>query len=250
MRLLVDLGNSRVKWALERAGSFEGPFGFARADADAAAAFDRAWEGLEPDGVVFCSVAGASATGIFRSWLEDRWQLSATEIAAQAQAGAVRSSYRNPAALGADRWANLLGARALLGAADVIVVDAGTAVTVDALRADGRHVGGAIFAGLAAARAGLAQAAPALADACRRDSDTDLPAIDTDAAVSAGTRAALAGAVERVARSVGAELERPACLLTGGDGAALAALLGDGWKHEPLLTMQGLLAAGEMTCAG
>lgn len=247
MRLLIDFGNSRVKWATERGGALEGPFGFRR---DADARFDAAWAQLAPAEVILCSVADEAATAALHDWLAARWGLRAHEVTAQAHAGAVRSAYPEPAALGADRWANLLGARALLGGTDAVIVDVGTAVTVDGLRADGRHIGGAIFAGWATTRAGLAQAAPALATAAQHDEPGALPARDTVAAVSGGTWAAFVGAVERVAAGVSHDLERPTHVLTGGDGMALAAALSGDWRHDPLLTMRGLIAARELACAG
>jgi type III pantothenate kinase len=247
MRLLIDLGNSRVKWATERDGALDGPFGFRR---DAGAGFDAAWSQLEPAEVILCSVADAAATAALQDWLAARWNLRAHEVGALAQAGTVRSAYPEPAALGADRWANLLGARSLLGDSNAVIVDVGTAVTVDGLRADGRHIGGAIFPGWATMRSGLAQAAPALAAAAQYDHPGALPARETVAAVSGGTWAAFVGAVERVAADVAQELERPAFVLTGGDGAALAEALPGDWLHDPLLTMRGLLAARELACAG
>lgn len=241
MRLLIDLGNSRVKWALEHDGTLEGPFGFSG---------DAAWEGLEPTEVILCSVADAATTTALQDQLDARWGLRAHEVAAQARAGVVQSAYADPATLGADRWVNLLGARALLGAVDAVIVDAGTAVTVDGLRADGSHIGGAIFAGWKTMRRGLAQAAPALALATQREQPEALPALDTVAAVSGGTWTAFVGAVERVSRGVAATLDDPVYVLTGGDGAALVQELAGEWRHDPLLTMRGLSAARELACAG
>ncbi len=247
MRLLIDLGNSRVKWACQCDGALEGPFSFRR---DADDAFDTAWRELAPAEVILCSVADAAATARLQSWLAARWRLRAHEVVAQAHVGAVRNAYPDPMALGADRWANLLGARALFGASEIVIVDAGTAVTVDGLHADGRHTGGAIFAGLAAMRTGLAQAAPALAAATQQGDPAALPALNTVAAVGGGTWTAFLGAVERVACSVAQDFDQPVYVLTGGDGAALAAALAAGWRHDPLLTMRGLIAARELACAG
>lgn len=247
MRLLIDLGNSRVKWARERDGTFEGPFGFS---GDAGDRFDSVWQGGVPTEVILCSVADTATTNALQDQLDTRWGLRAHEVVAQARAGVVQSAYPEPATLGADRWANLLGARALLGAVDAVIVDAGTAVTVDGLRADGSHIGGAIFAGWATTRRGLAQAAPALALAAQREQPEALPALDTVAAVSGGTWTAFLGAVERVARGVAANLDDPVYVLTGGDGAALAGALAGEWRHDPLLTMRGLIAARELACAG
>lgn len=248
MRLLVDIGNSRVKWALARAGAIaDGPYAFPRPDDAPDAAFAVAWGALQPPAAVAaCAVAGQGAAAL-AAWTRAQWQLEPFELRARARAGALVSGYRDPEALGADRWANLLGVRALLGAVDAIVVDAGTAVTVDALHGDGRHAGGAIVAGLDAGRAALRAAAPALplpAD------DAALPADTPGGAIGAGTLVGLAGAIERLAAEVGAGLDRPRRLLTGGDAGRLAPLLGPDWTPEPLLTLRGVLAAAEDACAG
>lgn len=248
MRLLVDIGNSRVKWALADAGAIgEGPHAFARPGADADAAFAAAWDALPPPAAVALCAAGAPHAAALAAWTRARWQLEPLELRPCARAGALVNGYRDPGALGADRWANLLGARALLGAVDVLVVDAGTAVTVDALHADGRHAGGAIVAGLEAGRAGLRAAAPVLPAPVEA---TALPATGPGEALGAGTLVGLAGAVERLAAAVGTGLERPRCLLTGGDAERLAPWLGPDWRLEPLLTLRGVLAAAEQACAG
>ncbi|MDX1610198.1 MAG: type III pantothenate kinase [Halofilum sp. (in: g-proteobacteria)] len=244
MRLLVDIGNRRVKWGLARAGVVEGPHAFQRPGEDPAAAFSGAWAGLEPPAAVtVCSVAAPAVLEALRDWVQREWGLEPCQLRAQERAGDLVNGYRRAGELGADRWANLLGARALLGAVDCVVVDAGTAVTVDAVRADGRHLGGAILAGLDAGRAGLRAAAPALPPV---DGDPGaLPATGTRAAIVGGTLVGLAGAVERVTAAVGAGLERPARLLTGGDAGILLPWLDAGWRHDGLLTLRGLNAATE-----
>lgn len=248
MKLLVDIGNCRLKWALAERDALRGPYFLSGASEDITRGFGTAWSELQPEAVVFCSVAGSAVAAALREWAGRQWRLDAVEIRSRARAGVLMNGYREPERLGADRWANLHGARALLGAADTIIVDAGTAVTVDALRADGRHLGGAILAGLAAGRAGLGAAAPMLPPA---GDATDLPATDTAGAIAGGTLAGLAGAIERVALEVGRDLQQPVRLLTGGDGATLRARLGDHWHHDELLTLRGVGAAAEaMACAG
>jgi type III pantothenate kinase len=196
---------------------------------------------------VACSVGGPAPLEALAAWVARHWNLRLVEVGAAARQGGVVSGYAQPGTLGADRWANLLGARAELGPVDAVLVDAGTAVTVDALRADGCHLGGAILAGLTAARSGLRRAAPALPTP--RD-DGELPATDTATAMGAGTLIGLAGAVERVAGEVAASLAAPRRILTGGDAARLRAALGEGWELDPQLTLRGLRAAVEESCAG
>lgn len=247
MMLLVDIGNSRIKWARAEHGAVGEVAGFARPSGDVEAVLAREWDGLAVDRVVCCSVAGDEPVEHLRRWAARIGIARIEELRARAAAGSLTTAYGDPRCLGADRWANLLGARALHGAVDAIVVDAGTAVTVDALRADGHHPGGAIFAGLATARAALRAAAPRLPDEIN---EGPLPAADTAGAVGAGTLVALAGGIERVAHALGVDLERPRLILTGGDAGRLQPLLGDPWRADPGITMRGLLAFAEAPCAG
>ncbi len=176
-----------------------------------------------------------------------QWAVPFGEVRAREHCGPIINAYADPSSLGADRWVNLLGARAALGPVDTIIVDAGTAVTVDALRADGRHLGGAILAGLSASRAGLRSAAPALPAA---HDEAPLPSDNTAGAIGGGTLIGLAGAIERVATAVGGRLAAPERILTGGDAERLAPWLDTAWSVDPLLTLRGLLHGGDAACAG
>lgn len=247
MRLLVDIGNSRIKWAVGGPGGLSAPAGFARPRADHDDAWEREWGHLAPDAVTVCSVAGRQSVALLRDWVERRWAVPFSEVRARERCGPIINAYADPASLGADRWANLLGARAAFGAVDTVIVDAGTAVTVDALSADGRHLGGAIFAGLSASRAGLRSAAPALPAA---HDEVPLPSDNTAGAIGGGTLIGLAGAIERVAAAVGGRLTAPERILTGGDAERLSPWLDAGWSNDPLLTLRGLLHSGDAVCAG
>lgn len=247
MRLLIDIGNSRIKWAVWANGELSLPGGFARPRADHDEAWEREWGHLSPMSVTVCSVAGRQSVAVLRGWVERRWAVPFTEVRARERCGPIINAYADPASLGTDRWVNLLGARAAFGAVDTIIVDAGTAVTVDALCADGRHLGGAILAGLSASRAGLRSAAPALPAA---HDEAPLPSDNTAGAIGGGTLIGLAGAIERVATAVGGRLAAPERILTGGDADRLAPWLDAGWSLDPLLTLRGLLHSGDATCAG
>lgn len=247
MKLLIDIGNSRIKWALGAAGELSAPAGFARPRVDREDAYEREWGHLAPVGVTVCSVAGRQSVAGLRDWVGRRWAVPFSEVRAREHCGPIINAYADPASLGADRWANLLGARAALGAVDSIIVDAGTAVTVDALCADGRHLGGAILAGLRASRAGLRGAAPALPAA---HDEAPLPSDNTAGAIGGGTLIGLVGAIERVATAVGGRLTAPERILTGGDAERLAPWLDAGWSVDPRLTLRGLLHSGDAACAG
>lgn len=126
-------------------------------------------------------------------------------------------AYPDPSALGSDRWLCALAAHRAHGAA--VVVQCGTAVTVDAVDGAGRFLGGAIAPGLAAMAAGLAAAAPALPRIVAPRQAT-VPAVSSPACVEAGVVLAFCGAVERLVHDVAAALPATAArVLTGGDAA-------------------------------
>lgn len=124
-------------------------------------------------------------------------------------------AYRTPATLGSDRWLCALAAHRGFGAA--LVVQCGTAVTVDAVDAEGRFLGGAIAPGLRAMARGLAAAAPGLPQPAAFTS-TSLPADSSLGCVEAGVLLAFCGAVERLVGDLASALPASSArLLTGGD---------------------------------
>ena len=143
--LLVDLGNSRLKWA-EYAGKLwrTGATPLA-GENNIAALLDRTWEKITPpQRVIVCSVSNPERLQGLEQWARGCWKITAHIVRSQTEQLGVKNLYRRPEQLGADRWAALIGARGLTRSA-ACVVDAGTAVTVDALSASGEFLGGAVF---------------------------------------------------------------------------------------------------------
>jgi len=150
----------------------------------------------------------------------------------------VRNRYRQPEQLGVDRWVALIGARGLTSSA-ACVVDCGTAVTVDALSAEGEFLGGAVFPGLRLLRDSLVRGTAGIP--ANEGDATDCLARSTADGVAAGTLFGLAGAVERLIdeyrRTLGATMR---VFLTGGDAPALAARLRAAHTPVPDLVLKGL----------
>lgn len=245
MRLFVDVGNSRLKWATrEKKGAWinHAACGYTPALLDGI--LRDAWVSLpEPERVVVCSVAGAEIRHIIETATRDLWGKAATMFHASASCAGVRNGYRDPETLGSDRWAALIGAHHEIGG-PLCVVDCGTAVTVDALAADGEFLGGAIFPGLALLRSGLS-AGTAGAGSAPGDA-ADCVARGTADAVAAGTLYGLAGAVDRLVAECRNVLGADArVVLTGGDAPALDSQFGFESVHIPDLVLRGLAVAEE-----
>jgi type III pantothenate kinase len=250
MNLLLDIGNSRVKWALADTDQWlaEGAEPLVEQQAE--------WPLLEalevvPLRVLAVNVAGAAVTDALQEQLRSRWQLPAELAATAAETGGLRNGYRDPQQLGADRWLAMLAARrAVTGA--VCVVDAGTALTVDLIEADGRHLGGFILPGSELMRASLERSTGDIrqrAAIAAAAADLHGPGRDTVSAIEAATLQASLGLIDR-ARNM---TSTPASVvLSGGAAPALLAGLPADTRHRPRLVLEDLLLAlgGQAEIAG
>lgn len=229
-RLLLDQGNTRLKWVLA------GPQGWLlppRAVTRVAPALLSRWRRMAPDEVVLASVAAVRAR---RSLLAALARLLPQEAIRQPVPAAawqgLHCGYRSPERLGIDRWLALLAAwRDRPGRC--LVVSAGSALTLDRLEADGRHAGGLIAPGLAAMRAGLFEAAPGLRRNRGGEAGAGL-ALDSPEAIASGCLQALVALVSRW-REGGDPV-----LLGGGDARVLAPLLASPVQVRPWLVLEGL----------
>jgi type III pantothenate kinase len=236
--LAIDAGNTRIKWGLNEDGAWLNQGAVATVEA-AALSHDFA-KLAPPDRIVIANVAGSEAAQSLRAALdatEDRisWVVSRVE-----QCG-VRSSYAEPARLGADRWAALIGARRRYAGA-CAVVNAGTTMTVDALSAEGIFLGGFIVPGFELMRESLARNTAHLA---RQDGRFAFFPDNTGDAITSGALNALAGAVERMMRYI-AETgdDEPLVVISGGNAQLVAGCLSVRAELVDNLVLEGLVGIG------
>lgn len=244
MIILLDMGNSRIKWGrLDGQGLRPGrPVPTAGDFEDNLAA---AWGGAPPSRVVASNVAGADVGRRLDRWLNAAFGIGAEFVASRAQGYGVVNGYREPERLGCDRWVALVALRhGWQGAA--CVVDVGTAATFDLLDGAGRHRGGAIMPGLELMGRALAANTAEITFAVAAE-EVDWLGDNTGAAIRCGALNAVAGMAERLRRQASRELgEGVAGILTGGGSAEVAACLDDDWRTAPDLLLQGLaVIAGE-----
>lgn len=238
MMLLVDCGNTRLKWAVSEPGLWRTGV-LSLAEGAAETLLDQHWRDLpKPQHAVVCCVAGEATLAAIDRWLRAHRDVAPVVFRSAARTLDIANGYREPASLGADRWASLLGARGLTREL-VCVVDCGTAVTIDALSAAGEFVGGVIFPGLRLLRASLVRGTDAVRPPA--GSDASCLGLSTADAVAGGTLFGLAGAIERVLREQETRFAGNAhVLMTGGDAELLAARIARPLQHVPDLVLQGL----------
>jgi type III pantothenate kinase len=158
------------------------------------------------------------------------------------QACGLRNGYRHPRRLGVDRWVAMIGAWAELESA-CVVVDVGTAVTIDAIDAGGQHLGGQIFPGVRLMLEALSASTsdiPAVSRRLSAASGLDMFGDTTGKAVQNGAWNAVAGAVDRAITTLRSSAYDPAVVLTGGDASRMLTALGTEPVHRPHLVLQGL----------
>jgi type III pantothenate kinase len=225
MLLLVDAGNTRIKWAAVDPGHPTAAgqwthFGMvARADIDTLA---PVWQALGISHAVLSNVAGTALHDELEQALSHALGLSPVPhvwFKSQAELAGLRNAYRDPQQLGCDRFASAIGARALYPDKPLMIVTCGTATTIDCVSADGVFTGGMILPGLGTMAASLASKTAQLPQLAHVPQAVEIvhPFADntTDAIVS-GCINAQAGAVERAMTLYRTQHPAAHCLLSGG----------------------------------
>jgi type III pantothenate kinase len=244
MTLLLDVGSTRLKWGVLGEESFTPGGSAVHRGRPPPEVLAECLGSVSPPGrIVAGCVAGNQFAEALRHYAESQWGTSPEFLHAQAEVAGVRNGYREPGRLGVDRWAALLATRDFAHGA-ACIVDCGTAITVDALGADGSHLGGLIVPGLELGRQCLLAATTGVAEAMDADQDpasVGILARDTRNAVTGGALYATVAFVDRIVQDVGAALGgRMVRVLTGGDADRLLPLLAGRYRHEPWLVLRGL----------
>jgi len=244
VKLLIDAGNSRLKWGLWD-GTRVTDVAYCPLKHDPGGAV-RTLAAAVPErieAIIVANVAGPWVADALRRGLARVCNTPPRFVATSAHAHGVSCAYAEPAKLGVDRWVVVIAAHHL-AQGPAMVVDAGTAVTVDVVTDGGQHLGGLILAG-----------AELMARALYRDtSDIGHARVQllpghaheafgrtTDEAVSFGAVWALVGAVERARTAARKTLSaKPVLYVTGGNAPQLLPYLAGQPEHRPTLLLEGL----------
>lgn len=236
--LVVDIGHSRIKWARVRNGALE-KASVGRASTDDPDALYAALDGLACERAL---LSGQSRPGSVAR-IADRLRHDGARvdiIITGDRPMPVAPAYKS---LGCDRWLALQKPR-LEGPGPYVVIDSGTAITVDVVDGEGRHCGGWIMAGVLAARTGLFARAPGLNRALPEAGEIDRPARDTGAALARGGLMLAAGGIDRAIRAAERAVgDQVSLWLTGGNAAGLVSHLERPVRHEQHLVLHGLTMA-------
>jgi type III pantothenate kinase len=242
MSLLIDIGNTRIKWARYENGVLQPQSAAPHADWVADTFIQTVLHrGNRADRVLVSNVAGTRMAEVVRSAVGQTWQIEPAFVTSTPMAGGIRNAYPQPAKLGVDRWLAMIGAHAL-EQGPVCVASVGTAMTIDGVAADGRHLGGVIVPGPDLMVTSLLKNTSDIAQRAKHGVTSDgLFADNTLGAIRQGAEHALAALIERAVGVMRRTLnEAPKLLLTGGATDRVEKAIGLPYRVVPDLVLQGL----------
>ncbi|MBB6189624.1 type III pantothenate kinase [Rhodanobacter sp. MP7CTX1] len=223
MKLLLDLGNTRLKWALQQGGDWLAQ-GSVAWDEAVERMLSEAWSTApQPIAVYGASVVDAAREQQLAACVASAFRAEVTWLRTPASACGVRNAYAEPQRLGVDRFLAMVAAYAD-GRGPCVLASVGTALTLDALTADGRHLGGLIAPGPQLMQQSLLDATARVRP--ERPGEILELADNTADAVASGCWQAAAALVERFATRMAGRLgDASTLILGGGDAGRLAPLL-------------------------
>ena len=250
--MLLDVGNSAVKWATEEDGVLRDRGRFYYRGTGFSRSADRAWKGLPaPRSLAGASVAGEEVEREISAWTGRSWGVEPCFVHASKQASGVTNGYWwEPESLGADRWAAMVAARHDTGH-PVCIIDCGTAITLDVVDADGSHQGGLIAPGIDLMKDSLAKETAAIDLLPRETAGISAPfARSTKDGVNSGVMQMAGALIDRMMDEVFAAYGRDLqAVITGGDAGRILPLLRYSPRYDPDLVLKGVaILAREMLC--
>jgi type III pantothenate kinase len=245
MKLLIDMGNTCIKWATLADGNFTATGECVHRTRGTASAMQFLSQiHTEPEQVLAANVAGKELGDALGKIVRERWKISVDFASTQAESGAVRNGYDDYRQMGVDRWLAILATQERYDRA-ACIVDAGTAVTIDQMDASGQHLGGIIVPGLDLMRraldsetgdierlAGLADNAPV--------ADRQVYGRSTAEAINGGALSAICGLIEYCMEQLNERDGDTVLVMTGGDAERIIPQLQVAVDHRPKLVLEGL----------
>jgi type III pantothenate kinase len=240
--LLVDIGNTRIKWSVLRGEKLGRQKALEHAGLTARDLERQLFATRGITRVVAASVASGRLNRLLAATCRRKTGLTCEFVASARNAAGLTTRYKEPWRLGVDRFMAVIAAYHIARARGACVVDLGTAMTIDLVDPLGVHQGGAIVPGpelmvgsVLKNTVGIARRASGAAQA------KGMFALDTRAAIAQGARYAAAAVIDRAVSEAQRVLQRtPLVLLTGGAAVQIEPLLHCSYVSVPDLVLRGV----------
>jgi type III pantothenate kinase len=236
MKLLIDFGNTRCKWVLIVENEWQSVNSFAHHGQNIIEAMHKHLPLKEVHEIHIVSVLGDAFETDCQRTLEDI--VSCNFYHSQADAHSIQLAYATPTSYGADRFAALVAAHQH-GSGDKIIVDCGTALTIDVLKHSGQHLGGLIIPGMTMMCDSLCkQTANLMID--ENPTEARLLAGNTKEAIYSGTVMLANYGLLGIIQQLQEDLDQAKIILTGGEANKMFTLDSIDINHKPNLVLEGL----------
>lgn len=245
MKLLFDIGNSRIKWGYLRDNTLQNPAAVAYKDLQLDELFARILQsGEAPEQAYIANVGGRAIGASLAAAMGSKWNLTPVFVVVEPEFAGVTHAYQDISQLGVDRWLAIISAWTRYQS-PVCVVSCGTAVTVDGVSASGAHLGGLIIPGVNMMQDMLARETSDI----RAGPGTDFsPAFGRSTAecINSGAVRAVVSLVDDVAAEMADQYgERMSYVISGGYAEQINALLALKFDYDPYLVLRGLAIFAE-----
>lgn len=251
--LFIDMGNSRIKFAVCKSGDYDYLGAFRVDENQPQQVLVDLLSDLElnPAQIFVSSVASMQIEQHLREAIATVWSVFPVFLTTQSNCCGLKNGYDNPLTLGVDRWMAMVAANNMCKQ-PFMVIDAGTAITVDAV-SQGRHLGGFIVPGLTTMRHSLGVSTANLESSCTgigedsvEDTQKSLFATNTQAGICGGTLymagAFIDASVAEFEYEVGPGIK---IFVTGGDGLSLSGLIQAQAEYVEDLVLLGMMDVKE-----
>lgn len=247
--LLIDIGNTRIKWAhySPQISADKELVGHGVLEHDSQIEAETLQYIIPPANLDFILVSAVTDdlnSQRIKKQLQTIFAVPVQMVKSAPQFNHLVNGYKQPALLGVDRWVALIGAFAQAKPGrGVLVVDAGTAITIDAVDVDGKHLGGIISPGLSLMRNSLSQNTERLM--LVEEAEICTVADNTQDAIASGTIWSLVGLIQQIEQRLALDDGKIDYLITGGDAQKLLPHLPVRYILVTDLILQGLAALAQ-----
>lgn len=247
MKILLDIGNSSINWALQEQAEFTstGVFHYKKNNLE---------QGLQenllpfaaPTDVLVSNVAGDEVFNVLNDWVKKQWQQACWQPSVSSHFKKLKNSYCEPQQMGIDRWLAMVTSWEKYQSA-LFLVGCGTALTIDLITIEGEHLGGYIVPGVELMQQALVNRTEKI-NVVVKNKVSLAYANDTQTAVNNGAFLATVSMIDRTLDQFMREFScEPKCIISGGMAELIQPLLNDPFEYEPNLVLKGLSVLHKVT---
>jgi len=237
--LLVDIGNTHLRWAVDSDEGFKVGDAQLPADINPSELIEKYWFNIKPEHALISCVSSNNTVDTLLDTIDLAWKIPAKRLISPVAGGGIRNAYTEPEKLGSDRWAAMVAAY-YQAQGSVCIVDCGTAMTLDAVDKDGQHLGGLIVPGIKASQECLKQATSLKFETNITDRDLVLLGQSTQECIDKGSFHQLSSLVNNTFQHLIEQDKSMVIFLTGGSARLIQAGLSMDSILEPDLVLKGL----------